>query len=474
MVWKGLKKTRIGKFPVKRNTEEESDTSAFDTTCTSRQESITEKTRVAHHLSSVLSQQDILKSETTGTSSAESFEAFECIFGEDQFLEARDEASQNEARDDDLSRVSPVATRSCNCGLHVKHIPYIDPSEWPQAPVLLRPKPGGSTKILGIRKESSTEDFLWRPGQVEQWWDVLHKEWDPTYSRSDQFQRLSCEYCVILPINNGMEKPGEALVVDFETPLFAGTLLLRLRGTNGSTKAPYDDNYEAGYFADKIIRYQAVLRGRFKKELPFSSLVTGNRLYRPCGKLPPSIVMWATMKVIHFFAPQLNMRLEKCDRPYVLSPFGSAPRTIVVEDSHIDPGNSNGSLTRDLNEPTKAFQSILAKDNPIKNPLERARARKKHMDQSFISKSATPVTDPNKIYTFEFLQHLLDYQKFQIDVSHSVHTKLKDLLDGQPLQLMAECNMEAAEGSSIGSNELFSFEIWNECLWEDAKAHLES
>jgi len=442
---------------------------------------IVEQTRVAYHCSSSHLQEDTTVPLETPQSVDDVWESFECILGQraeddDNAREDRDEKSpdlteRESSSTSSSSRVCPPPTSiSGECETKNTHeIPHLAPAEWPQAPLLFRPKPDGMTSILGIRKEASHTEFLWRPGQNETWYDVLRREYDPTYSKSGEDPVFSehDEHSVILPINNGMEKPGEALVIDFESPLFRGTMMLRLQGTPGIITEPSDGRQ--GYFDDKIIRYQVVIRGRFKKEIPFSTIVTGYRFRRPCGKLPPTFVMWAAMKVIHFFAPQLSMKLEKCDRPYMLSPFGSAPRTILVEDADVSPENSDGIMTRELSEPTKAHLSILQRDNPIKDSLERARARKKRMDQSFISKSATPATDPDKLYTFEFLQHLMDYQKFQIDVSQSLHVKLKDILDGQPLQIMAEVATDLDKETSA-ENELFAFEVWHESLWQAATA----
>ena len=93
--------------------------------------------------------------------------------------------------------------------------------------------------------------------------------------------------------------------------------------------------------------------------------------------------------------------------------------------------------------------------------MERARARKRHFDQMFVAKSKQLLTDPSKTYTMNFLQHMLDYQKFALDLG-SFHMNVKDILDGQPLQLMA----------IHGDHKLWSFEIWNEILLENAKKYL--
>jgi hypothetical protein len=75
-------------------------------------------------------------------------------------------------------------------------------------------------------------------------------------------------------------------------------------------------------------------------------------------------------------------------------------------------------------------------------------------------------------FKFAVLLTFFDYQKFQIDVSQSIHAKLKDILNGQPLQIMAASSLKAEQEWSI-DNEIFAFEIWNECLLHDAQAHLE-
>lgn len=406
---------------------------------------------------------------------AEGIESIECTY-----------ELQHDSPIDSTDISQPISDRVvvpnyCTCSQTRIHYPHLQPSEWPQGPLLLRPKPDGRTRILGIRKEGGNGKYLWKPGQIEPWWEVQRKDWEkPLSTTSEEAGPVSgdggcspkyCEYCVILPINNGCERPHESLLVDFESPLFFGTLLFRLRGTNGTTREPYND--EKGFFTGKAIRYQAVIRGRFKKEMRFCDLVTGTRLDRPCGKLPPKWIMWAAMKVVHFFAPQLNARLERCDKPYVLSALGSAPRTIIVRDASKTPEKSHGDgMSRELSEPIFASESLLGRDNHAENSLDRARNRKKQLDQWFLAQADTPRALVDKVYTFEFLQHLFDYENFHIDIGNSMHAKVKDLLDGQPLQLMAEF---FRDGQPIDpANKLWAFEIWNECLWDDAVASVEN
>ena len=100
----------------------------------------------------------------------------------------------------------------------------------------------------------------------------------------------------------------------------------------------------------------------------------------------------------------------------------------------------------------------MGKAYPIKDPLERARARKKEFDHKFKARDRNFCTGVRDTYTFEFLQHLLDYRTSSIDLG-SFHHDLNDILGGQPFQVMAEHNGEP----------LWMFEIWNECILADAK-----
>jgi hypothetical protein len=88
--------------------------------------------------------------------------------------------------------------------------------------------------------------------------------------------------------------------------------------------------------------------------------------------------------------------------------------------------------------------------------------RKKAFDKLFVQKSQEPMTDVSKVYTFEFLQHLFNFQEFSIELGNMLgNVELEDVLDGQPLQIM----------SSYGDQPLWSFDLWHECLWKQAKYH---
>eukprot|EP00536_Pseudo-nitzschia_multiseries_P005078 jgi/Psemu1/303099/fgenesh1_kg.91_\ len=373
---------------------------------------------------------------------------------------------------DSANMYNAINPLPCKCA--TSFLPAVEPNDWPQPPLALRPTPGSSTKVKAIRLCNSNEP-LWLPGSHLTWSQSLARRWGR--KEEDQPPHFACcEQCVILPINNGNEKPGESLVIDFESDLFEGTLLLRLRHSEGTTPEPYDDS--KGYFAGVNRRYQACIRGRFKKVLPFTELITGFRLERKFGKLPSKWVLKSTLKVVSFFAPQLDIRLEGVDKPYSMTPLGSTPQCITVDDVDTDEkqpnremsgcsggnGNTMNSLEDSREESSEACRSLLGLSLKAETSLQRAKIRKKAFDKLYVQKSSDPKTDPSKIYTFEFLQHMLNFHDFTIELGSVMGSlELKDMLDGQPLQILAE--------HEPSKTCLWSFDVWNECLWNKAKEH---
>ena len=191
---------------------------------------------------------------------------------------------------------NPFDPFPCRCATHF--LPSLRPKKWPQAPIALIPTPGSNTRVKAIRFSNSKE-FLWAPGSHLNWNQKLANHWGKVdKEKQSKHYECCCEKCVICPINNGNEKKGESLVVDFESDLFEGSLLLRLRYTEGTTPEPFDD--EKGYFKGMNRRYQACIRGRFKESIPMTSLVTGLRFNRKFGKMPSKWVLKGALKVIRY------------------------------------------------------------------------------------------------------------------------------------------------------------------------------
>jgi Protein of unknown function (DUF1769) len=209
----------------------------------------------------------------------------------------------------------PQPYASCKCCLGYR--PILEPEDWPQRPLLMRPTPNSGTIVRGIRFSSSTtKDCLWSSALSESsassapssssthpptttfelsWPDALRRHWQqqqqqldttangtnmaaPTITTKDdnnskRVENRMCSKCMILPINNGKELPGESLVTDFESDMFIGTILVRLKDCHGTTIPSREQSH--GYFHGLHRRYQVVIRGRFKQCVPWTECIAG-------------------------------------------------------------------------------------------------------------------------------------------------------------------------------------------------------
>merc|ERR1711933_366141 len=69
-------------------------------------------------------------------------------------------------------------------------------------------------------------------------------------------------------------------------------------------------------------------------------------------------------------------------------------------------------------------------------------------------------------YTFEFLQHLIHYPTFTVNLGSRTKIALATILNGQPIHIMAGFGDNTDRGLVAGT--LWDFEIWNEACYEDA------
>lgn len=339
--------------------------------------------------------------------------------------------------------------------------PQLDPSHWPQAPLLIRPTPGRGMRIQRIRlvgansSSSSSEKapvVLWdAQGQTTSplsWPQALRQYWGEHATPALPDCHM-CPECMVIPVNNGNEERGETLVTDFESDLFEGTLMLRLRYSNGTTQTPYRD--DRGYFTGMNRRYQTVIRGRFKEAIPWTQCRTGFILDRPCGKLPAKWIMKGAVKVLSFFAPHLRVDLD-CAKPMSITPLGSTPQVLRVQDP-----DEAYDLEEMQEEPAKKEQTLMGMATQAPSSLQRARARKKAFDKLYAHSSTDLKTDPSKVYTFEFLQHLFNFKEFSVELGSMLGSvPLAPMLDGQALPIMAT--------HSDSDRRLWSFDVWHESL----------
>ena len=358
------------------------------------------------------------------------------------------------------------------CPITYETVPLTSPSKWPQRPLLIRPSSGVS--IRGVRY-SSDQNFISLPG-------------------SDHC--LGCS----LPINTGREAAGKSLVVDFETDLFVGTVLFRIKGAKSLFG---DDTHEGSslhdsYFDSHQRTFAAIVQGRFlSPNVPMSKCVTGQVFRRPARNLPPRFILKSAVKVISKLAPQLQANFDGM-RPCFFSPLVSTAQTVLAEgtpsgySTECDSSNSDtedkpckyclyagagASIESMLEEPDPqhptsmhwSLKAALGIPIPKSKKGGKIKSRKKAFDRLSSQKAENPCFDTQTVYTFEFFQHMLMFDTLSVNLGGIAgRHDLSPVLDGQPLKFMAAHLSDDSRSSVSDLKWLWNFDIWHENLYDDA------
>lgn len=401
--------------------------------------------------------------------------------------------------------------------------------DWVHDPLLFIATSGTGMKVLRIRRVS-----------------------EPSYHNSQDIHDITNfdkDRPVQLPINNGKELPSDTRVIDFETNTFAGTALLRIRGSTGCNGPESNNKYNTtkhDYFAKQNRKFQMVISGRFKSNvimancmsgilldhhlttasapgsvddvldnmsncaegLPFldesdgiskSSLQVTNHetndkrkrvVVRTLKKgkstsssndnLPSKWALRAAVKVAGVFSPRMDADLE-CEHPRILSPLCSSAQTIIVSRNYNSGGGNSTRIEELLKEPPISSDASLVKDickslttnhNKHASTINPTQQRKclfddvydVHTDSSSqAGNSSTVCFDPNAEYTFEFLQHLIDYNDLSLDLGKIIgKVKLSGGLRGQPARFVSVVKKRRhVKPTPDNLDFLWSFDIWH-------------
>jgi hypothetical protein len=153
--------------------------------------------------------------------------------------------------------------------------------------------------------------------------------------------------------------------------------------------------------------------------------------------------------------------------PVMLAPLGSTPQALFVQE--VGPNDTLQPLDQAIEEPIKAEHNLLHQAYPGNSSLQRARGRKKAFDKLYASKSQQPKTKVGTgahetYYTFEFLQHLVNFQDFSIELGSLLGSvPIAPILNGHPLPVTAM--------TKDGHEKLWSFDIWHQQLVENANEY---
>lgn len=306
-----------------------------------------------------------------------------------------------------------IAEKKATCTSDAASLP---PLPWPQAPLMMRAS-SATTRVLGIRHIATNSN-----ARVAQ------------YSASAPF----------LPLNNGDE--ADPLAVDFESDLFRGTLMVRVKGATNNINE--EEQAERNYFTGKHRQFQVLIRGKFlQPDIAISDLLSGQILEHPLGKLPGMPIVSGILKLYKTLQPKLNVELGNAQAPYAkaLSPLAALAQTVVV---HKD--DNGADLPIELEEPHPSDPTSLFPDASLAethSSLFQRRHRRKHLVQR------DTCFDTDKTYTFDMYQHQLHLTDYTLQFA-MYRLSIAPVLNGQPLRILA----------TVGDRIVWSFELWHEKL----------
>mmetsp|Transcript_11183 Transcript_11183/g.14112 ORF Transcript_11183/g.14112 Transcript_11183/m.14112 type:complete len:219 (+) Transcript_11183:1-657(+) len=214
--------------------------------------------------------------------------------------------------------------------------------------------------------------------------------------------------------------------------------------------------------------------------------VTGQIFNKPVRTPSPYITNGA-VKLVKFFAPRLQVNIN-CLTPMAISPLGSTPQSIQVDEcsQSVVEGREKfraiNTIITDQNEPSASSRQLIHHANKsLKSSMARAKGRKKAFDKLCSINDKTKTFEAGKVYTFEFLQHLVNFDTFEINLGSILGTiKLSQMMNGQPLNIMAahQYHLEDSAGNSCNTatvigdymfEKLWCFDLWHESLIDSYK-----
>jgi hypothetical protein len=352
----------------------------------------------------------------------------------------------------------------------------LPPLPWPQAPLLLRAT-SATTRVHAIRRAYP---------------DGAHGTTTGNHNNTSP---------IFLPMNTGDEHNPWA--IDFESDLFRGTMMVRVKGVVAVTAGSSDEERTGAtnYFTGKQRQFQVVISGRFlRANIKKSDVLSGQILERPLGPLPGISIVTAVLKLYKTLQPKSHVELGNRQSPYAqaMSPLLALAQTVLVHDDDVNSGDDEPSrqyyyLSRDdeLVEPHPSDPRSLYRDASLENGktyanIDQRRKRRKKLVGTHDADSANNDDKnddecyfaTNRTYTFDMYQHQLHLVDYTLSVAMFYRLPIAPVLNGQPLRILATTvgggksdhdgggtsGAPSTTNTNTNTNTCWSFELWHESL----------
>lgn len=231
-------------------------------------------------------------------------------------------------------------------------------------------------------------------------------------------------------------------ILEFETALFKGKVLIRLEPISPNAEDCNIDAY-AAYFDGRKRFHQLVIQGQFKQELGWDEVYFGDVYSKPLNGVPKGALMKLAQKFMQTLSPGMIFDVAS-DKPRVLTLVGSS-QTIRIDNPGEEPVmDAPGGIVEHTNESLgKKFKSAQERRKYLAKPKNACKYK----------------IDPSKVYTFEIYDHSMNFGTYHQHMLGGKNDMVKTL-NGQPL---------AYACLTKDNRYIFRFAVWHERLVEAMK-----
>lgn len=233
-------------------------------------------------------------------------------------------------------------------------------------------------------------------------------------------------------------------VFDFESDLFVGKVLIRIKGV--------DETTDATYFANRERKTQVVWQGRFlRDDLRLDDIATGQSYTRPLRLKPPAWIDKILRGILQRVAPGVDMDLQS-EQPHVWAPFFASCQSVRADVPGSEPDiTAVEGITEDVNACFVVVDGgdVAQDEEALKGMIATKQLRRKNLGSPSVASNFK--LDPNLVYTMEHYDHFFDYYKYTMNM---MNYDIGKVVNSEPMQI-------AAQVKSTGEY-LWAFRIWHE------------
>jgi len=199
---------------------------------------------------------------------------------------------------------------------------------------------------------------------------------------------------------------------EFETDLFKGLAMIRVRDLESSG----DPSSDKKYFQGRKRKNQILVQGKFKQEIKCTDAISGTEFKEPFTTQPPMFIQTLLHKLFRRISPSLDIKL--CgEMPKVMVNLGEAAQCISVDEEGEQPDIQSIKLCE------KGFADSLSKRKKVFTSLH---------------KTDGDVTyNTHMVYTIELYYDMFDYTDYKLTLAPFLKFDMVKATGKQPFQVMA-------------------------------------